>query len=309
MKRNLIVTVIFALLSATLLTMTSCSSGVNSGAENVTSVTEDFSAIEILADATDITVLPSSDGECRVASKSHKKISYTATVDGGVLAVRECDDRAWIERVIGSSDSSLTVYLPQSEYSSLLIDESTGDVRIDGDFHFGTLDVNLTTGDAALDGIDADTLNVNVTTGDISLSDITCSGNAAVNTTTGDISLAGITCSGDVNIDTTTGDVTLSDVNCNTFTSNGTSSSIDMRDVIASGRMDINTTTGDVIFERCDASEVVINTTTGDVKGSFLSDKIIFTDSSTGDIEVPKLTEGGRCDVETSTGDIEIEIK
>ena len=286
MKKLSVSIYLIILVGIMMLTVTSCSA---TSVEKSATVADSFDAIEISTSTVDVNICPSSDGECRVVSKSHEKVSYVAEVVGSVLKISENDERIWLERIIGSSDSSLTVYLPVAEYSSLLIDDTTGDVSINDGFRFGTLDVNLTTGDVTLGKISADALNVKVTTGDVRLSDIVCSG--------------------DVSIETTTGDVSASAVNCNSFTVHGTTSALNMSGVIASGNMSINMSTGDVIFDGCDAAEVIIETTTGDIKGSFLTDKIIFTDSTTGDVDVPRLTVGGRCDVKTTTGDIEIEIK
>ena len=51
-----------------------------------------------------------------------------------------------------------------------------------------------------------------------------------------------------------------------------------------------------------------MTTDTGEVKGTLRSEKIFFTESDTGKISVPKSVTGGRCEITTDTGDIEIEI-
>ena len=62
-------------------------------------------------------------------------------------------------------------------------------------------------------------------------------------------------------------------------------------------------------FELCDAGELFIETDTGNVKGSLLSEKIFIVSSDTGRIDVPKSTSGGRCEIETDTGDIKITLE
>ena len=49
-------------------------------------------------------------------------------------------------------------------------------------------------------------------------------------------------------------------------------------------------------------------TCTGDVKGKLLTDKVFITETGTGHVDVPKTVTGGRCEVTTNTGDIELEI-
>jgi len=67
--------------------------------------------------------------------------------------------------------------------------------------------------------------------------------------------------------------------------------------------------TGDVKFDGCDAAEIFVETDTGDVKGSLLTDKIFIVQTDTGSVDVPKTATGGKCEITTSTGDINISIK
>ena len=81
-----------------------------------------------------------------------------------------------------------------------------------------------------------------------------------------------------------------------------------MKDVIAANRFSIERSTGDVKFTRCDAAEIFVKTNTGNVTGSLLTDKVFLTDTDTGSVTVPKTATGGRCEIETDTGNIKIEI-
>ena len=56
-------------------------------------------------------------------------------------------------------------------------------------------------------------------------------------------------------------------------------------------------------------SSIDVYVSTGDVTGTLLSDKIFFAETTTGDVSVPKLTSGGKCEISTTAGDIEISIK
>jgi hypothetical protein len=44
------------------------------------------------------------------------------------------------------------------------------------------------------------------------------------------------------------------------------------------------------------------------VCGTLLSSKVFIIKTDTGDVDVPKSTVGGRCEITTSTGDVEISI-
>ena len=51
-----------------------------------------------------------------------------------------------------------------------------------------------------------------------------------------------------------------------------------------------------------------LETDTGDVTGTLLSNKIFMYDTDTGDVSLPSVMSGGKCQIETDTGDIEISI-
>ena len=73
--------------------------------------------------------------------------------------------------------------------------------------------------------------------------------------------------------------------------------------------LNIISNTGDVTFDHSDAKSIFVETDTGDVEGTLTSEKVFITENSTGDVDVPKSITGGRCEIITDTGDIEIEIK
>ncbi len=113
------------------------------------------------------------------------------------------------------------------------------------------------------------------------------------------------------NIDLTlsTGDVFLSDIKCENLITKGSTGEVELKNVIASKRFNIERSTGEVEFTNCDAEEIFIETDTGDVEGSLLSSKVFIAETNTGKVRVPKTTEGGRCEIYTSTGDVKIEVK
>ena len=101
----------------------------------------------------------------------------------------------------------------------------------------------------------------------------------------------------------------MTDMKCKSLYSDGSTGEMSLDRVIAEENISVERTTGDIELEGCDAAELWLKTSTGDVEGSLLTEKIFIASSSTGDVEVPRSTSGGRCEISTSTGDIEIEIK
>ena len=78
--------------------------------------------------------------------------------------------------------------------------------------------------------------------------------------------------------------------------------------MIAENKLSIKRSTGNVKFRSCDAAELYVKTSTGNVTGSLLTDKVFITETGTGRIDVPETSVGGRCEIKTDTGDIEIKI-
>lgn len=81
-----------------------------------------------------------------------------------------------------------------------------------------------------------------------------------------------------------------------------------MSHVIATEKLSIERTTGDVEFDDSDAADIFVKTGTGDVTGSLLTDKVFITQTDTGDVDVPQAITGGRCEINTNTGDIKTKI-
>lgn len=233
---------------------------------------ETFHSLSIDTVTADVTLAPSPDGKCRVEWITEEHTDYAVTVQDGTLTVQYIDNRSDMDYIhhigIYGGSPCITVYLPQAQYQSLSVTASTGAIRAE----------NLT----------ADTLALSVTTGRIAVSDVTCQGTMTADVTTGRTNIANLC--------------------CQNLLSNGATGDIKMKNVIASDSFSIQRTTGDVNLDRCDASEIYIKTTTGDVNGSLLSEKQFIAQTNTGDVTVPRISSGGICQIDTSTGDIYITL-
>lgn len=270
-------------------------------------INEEFSGISFDTNTADISFELSEDGKCKVVCYEQKNVKSSVVVSDGVLKIKTVDSRKWYEHIgINFQKSKITVYLPKSEYASLNIDESTGDINIPSSFKFGSIDLSLSTGDINCAASAEGKIKISATTGDVTITGISAE-SLEISVTTGDVTVSEITC-GDVKIDLSTGKTKLTDISCRNIETEGSTGSISLNRVIALQGLKIERDTGNVSFTDCDAAEVFIETDTGDVKGSFLTDKIIFAETDTGDIDVPKLSSGGRCEISTDTGDIEISI-
>ncbi len=133
-------------------------------------------------------------------------------------------------------------------------------------------------------------------------------GALSVKASTGDIRIQNV-CADTLDLSVSTGEVVITDTKCKNLISNGSTGDISLNNVITDEKFALERSTGDIEFENCDATEIYIITDTGDVEGSLLSDKVFITRTDTGEVDVPNSINGGRCEITTDTGDIEIEIK
>lgn len=235
---------------------------------NTYEVTDDFNSISMLTDTADILFVQSDDKICKVVCYEMSDMKHTTTVQNNTLTINVTDEREWYDHIgITLGSPKITVYLPKTEYDSLAIKEDTGDIEVPKDFKFGSIDIA---------------------------------------TSTGDITVSGVTCEGDLKINVSTGKVNLTDIKCKSLISDGSTGDFSLKNVIATEKFSIERSTGDVKFDDCDATEIWVKTDTGDVTGNLLSEKIFITQTSTGDVLVPKSTNGGKCEITTSTGDIHI---
>lgn len=272
-------------------------------------ITDEFQNISVLADTADVTFLPSDGTECRVVCYEQTNVSHEVAVKDGTLMVELIDTRKWYEHIgFNFQTPKITVYMPEGEYAALTVKTDTGDVSIPREFQFKSMDVSLSTGDVTCKASATEQLKIKTSTGDITLQDVSA-GVLDLTVSTGKVKASRITCVGDISIRVSTGEAVLAGVTCQNLTSNGDTGDIDLTSVIASGSFSIVRSTGDVTFDRCDAAEILVTTSTGDVEGTLLSEKIFFIDTDTGHKDVPKTTTGGKCQIITSTGDIEISIE
>ena len=269
---------------------------------------EDFDSIIINATTADLKILPSTDGQCKIDLVERENLYFMPSVENGILTINEIDDRKWYEYIgIGWSNMSITLYLPKEQYDSLAVELTTGRAQIDSGLEFGKVDVKATTGSVKCEAKVTESLEIKCTTGLIYAS------GAEVNTirlkaSTGSIELCNSSCKG-LEIEATTGSIKLSEVSgTGDFDIEATTGKINLSDVVTEGDLTIEADTGDVIFKRCDAANLSITTDTGDVEGSLLSSKVFFYETDTGDVDLPRTDEGGKCNIETDTGDITVTI-
>ncbi len=275
---------------------------------NTYEVSEDFTQIVIDVDTTEIEFARSDSAQCKIVCIEREREKHTAAVKDGTLTIGTLDTRKWYDHIGFSFGSpKLTVYLPREKYASLSVNTHTGDLEIPADFAFENLTVSGTTADVSCRASASDAMNIELTTGDIEISGITA-GALALSATTGRIELSSVTCNGAMEVSATTGGMKLTGVTCQSLTSRGDTGRMILKNVVASDLMSIERSTGNVVFEGSDAGRIQVKTSTGHVTGTLLTPKVFVTETGTGRIRVPKTASGGKCEITTGTGNIEIEI-
>ena len=248
---------------------------------NTYEISDAFDAISIDTDTADIVFRLSDNGTCRVECHEEEKAKNSVTVEEDTLNIKLLYEKS-VYFGLNFGSPKITVYLPKTEYTSLLINESTGDIEIPKDFNFNKVDIKLSTGDVIFKASTSDMIKIKTSTGDIGVENISA---------------------GSLNLSVSTGKVSASDV------TSGNTGDISLDNIIAAEKFSIVRSTGDVRLKNSDATEILIETETGDVIGNLLTDKVFITNTDTGKVNVPKTVSGGKCEITTDTGDIMIEVK
>lgn len=269
---------------------------------------EEFRDILIEADTADVILAPPDDGKCTVICHERADAPSSLCVEENeTLIIRENDNRKWHTHIdVAFESPSITVCLPRSEYASLTVTGSTGNVEIPEDFSFDSMDISISTGNIN-DCASSEILKISTTTGDITIADSSAKA-IDLSTSTGNVKVSDTDCEGGLQISVTTGETELSDVSCGELISKGTTGGILLERVIAAGKISVERSTGDIRFDDSDAAEILIATATGDITGSLLSEKQFIAHSDTGSVKVPDSGNGGSCEINSDTGDIQFKI-
>lgn len=254
---------------------------------NTYEISEYISDISILTDTADIVFARSVSGKCKVISFEEKTAENSVTAENGKLIIKTENQKSGTDYIgFYFEQPKITVCLPNSQYNSLQIKGNTGNVKISKDFSFKSVNIKTSSGSISVNQASLDTLELS--------------------TSTGTVTVCGVKCSGDIKINASADRVSLTDITCKSFKSTGDTGDILLKNVIASEKLIIERDTGNVKFDGCDAAEINVETDTGDVTGSLLTEKVFIVDSDTGEVDVPKSASGGKCEIETDTGNIKI---
>ena len=151
-------------------------------------IDEPFTGVEINARTSDIKILPSEDGKCKVVVNADVNADHSVTVENGVLKINATNAKLWHKNILKFlSDEYITVYLPTDTLVSLKTRVTTGDIDIRDGLNLSSVNLKGTTSDIIIkSGASAD-VEIKTTTGDVSLYGVVTNGKIAVKSTTGDV--------------------------------------------------------------------------------------------------------------------------
>lgn len=269
---------------------------------------EDFSSIAVNTETATVVFVPTTDATCSVMCYEQTNMKHTVSVRDGVLTVEVTDMRKWYEYIgINFTSPKLTVAIPAGEYAALTLHTDTGSVEIPKEFSFESMDISGHTGKITNRASVTGEMKIQTTTGGIRVEGVSA-GSLALSVSTGAIYVTDVRVSGNASVNVSTGKTVLTRVTCKDLTSKGSTGDLHMEDVIATGRFSIERDTGDVRFTHCDAAEISVRTDTGDVKGSLRTPKVFDVHTDTGRKEYPNTVTGGKCEIRTDTGNIQITL-
>ena len=251
-----------------------------------------FANITVRGAECDVRLLPSGDGDCTVVCNETDRITHTVTVENDTLIIKRTDDRKWFEH-IGImwnywGPIEVLVYLPERIYENLYIETVSGAVEVPDDFSFSKADV---------DGVSGDIHFMAAVRGDLSIQNVS-----------GGIRVDSIDVAGAFTCENVSGKQTVSHVTCQSATISSISGGVSLSDLIASESIRAESVSGHLDLTRCDAGTLWLKTVSGSVIGTLCTEKVFAASTTSGNIRVPDTATGGRCEVETVSGNINLGI-
>lgn len=238
--------------------------------ENSYVIEDEVRSINVDGVECDVKIFVSEDEKVKVQTKESDKIITSIDVEAGTMTLKRVDKRKWYERISiwWGEDLHITVYLPEAEYEDIILKTASGDIKVE----------------EKVLALDAD-----------------------IKSTSGSISYFGEVIN-DINIETTSGDIKLKSTVSNGMTIKSVSGEIELEQCENSNSLNVKTTSGDIKFSELEADDIIIKTTSGDVKGTLTSDKLFIIDTNSGDVKVPESKGTYTCNIDTTSGDIDIKI-
>ena len=278
------------------ITLFSVGISMDAGKLNFGTLNKSFSqkvtALSIDCRGQDVLIRPSKDRNCYVTCSDYSDVSYTVELTNGVLSV--IAEGSMFDGLFRWGDAKVTVQLPpdyfQGLYDSLEVSTGSGDILVEEGVIFQRSKLESTSGDISFRADVQGKMTIETTSGDIELEDRSSlfAHQVELATTSGEITVRGQNARY-LSAKSTSGDVTLDSCDIHELT--------------------VNCTSGDVELRYVDLENCNLQTISGDVSAGVGKAMDFHCSSTSGDVDTPPpVTNGGLCQVSTTSGDIEIWI-
>lgn len=246
---------------------------------------EAFERISICESSCDVRV-ESTVQEPYIEYTGSDSVTHNVTVKDGTLVIEGVDGRKWYEKILSFVDGKLTLYLPHGNEYELEISTKSGNVTIERAFNAKTVNVTTASGNVEC-GSDA-------------------SEGATVETTSGNVNFNG--CHGKkISAKTTSGEIYAGGAICLEASFESCSGNVELEGVNVRDSLNVETTSGNIELDECDSAALKLVSTSGNISGELLSEKVFMAKSTSGRINVPFGLSGGKCEITTTSGNIDFE--
>ena len=287
----------------------------------------EFSNIEISNLQQDLRVVASPDGVCRISYYGNERLSLATVIEDGVLRIVMQDMRDWRDyiNIVNAEREMAVLYLPEGSYGTLRVKVGSMDLVLEREICIARLEADVSSGiidslAQITDGVDikgsTGSLHLeNVSGGDITIErssgDVVLKHCRAAKTTltlfSGDVVMEDV--GGEIVATTSSGDIEIEDAELTTLTLKLSTGDVELKRTVVQTELRIETSTGDIVMKRSDAAHMILVTSSGDVELELLRGKGYYVQTSSGSVSYPAHdTNGGLCNVTTSSGDVMITV-
>lgn len=265
--------------------------------------------IDIDVQLTNLTINYVEGNKCVIDCVEKEDVKNEAKIENNTLIIKQNDTRKWYQKFFFNFGFELKVIvsLPKNTYNNLKIKSETGSINVGKNLTFTDATINSSTGGIKFYSNVNNNLVIGSSTGGIGIENININ-NANITSSTGGVIISKVNALGDITYKGSTGGIKFVDSTMNSVKVNLSTGSTSFVNTIANSRIDVDSSTGSVKFDRADAHDLKIHTSTGSVSGTLLTPKIFRAKSSTGTPHTDDTTTGGICEVETSTGGINLTV-
>ncbi len=275
---------------------------------NTYTIEDNFNNISVQGGDAAVCLVPSADGICKVVCTENDVVYNEIAVVDNTLTIERIDNTKWYHNIgIVWEEIQITVYLPETEYENLSINNTSGRLEVPTGFAFAEAKVVNNSGRTSFMADVQGALVVENTSGSIYVGENTL-GSLSVNGTSGRAEVTSVCAEGDVNVKTSSGKIDISEVECASMAAENSSGSIYISTVSATGDMEVKGTSGSIHITDVDVDgDMAVNATSGGLNLENVECTNLTAENNSGKISCTSVVASGDINLENSSGGIVLE--